>query len=178
MDYSAITQELNKASLFDLHRLRSAIDNELQNPVRLNQVKACLKVGDVVNYFNPETNNLIDAVILEVNRTRCLVKNIKDQKKWHLPFYYLNLNNVDSDIKPPPNAIGIPKQSLKVGDKVGYKSKYNVDVFGEVIRLNQKTATVKVDKETWLVSYRLLFWVIDGEKGELPAGVLGVIEDG
>ena len=34
MDYTAILQELNKASLFDLHRLQCAIYQELINPKR------------------------------------------------------------------------------------------------------------------------------------------------
>jgi hypothetical protein len=167
MDYTAILQELNKASLFDLHRLQSAIYQELTNPVRIDQVKAQLKIGDAVSYFVPESNCLTDAVILEINRTRCLVRNVKDQKKWNIPFYFLNLDNVDSDIKPAKNAVGIAKSALKVGAKVGYRSKYHQDVFGEVIRLNQKTATVRVNRREWRVPYRMLFWVIDGETGDL-----------
>jgi hypothetical protein len=98
MDYSAILQELNKASLFDLHRLQSAIYQELSNPTRLDQIKARLKAGQLISYFDPQSNSLIDAVILKVQRTRCLVRNINDQKSWELPFSYLNLDAVDADI--------------------------------------------------------------------------------
>ncbi|MFU8789694.1 MAG: hypothetical protein ACNA7G_11740 [Methylobacter sp.] len=168
MDYTALLQELNKASLFDLHRLQSAIYQELQNPMRIDQIKAQLKIGQPISYFDPESNRLIDAVILKIKRTRCLVKNNHDQKNWNLPFYYLNLDNSDTDIQVPKNAVGITKSSLKVGAKVGYKSKYNEDVFGEVLRLNQKTATVKVNERAiWRVPYRLLFPIIDGELGDL-----------
>lgn len=65
MDYSAILQELNKASLFDLHRLESAINQELSNPARLDQIKARLKTGQLISYFDPQSNSLIDAVILQ-----------------------------------------------------------------------------------------------------------------
>lgn len=168
MDYTALLQELNKASLFDLHRLQSAIYQELENPIRIDQIKAQLKIGQAISYFDPDTNRLIDAVILKIKRTRCLVKNVHDQKNWNLAFYYLNLDNSNTDIQPPKNAVGIPKSSLKVGAKVGYKSKYNEDVFGEVLRLNQKTASVKVnERTTWRVPYTLLFQVIDGELGDL-----------
>lgn len=164
MDYTAILQELTKASLFDLHRLQSAIYQELINPNRINQIKAQLKVGQSISYFDPQTNSLVDAVILKIQITRCLVRNISDQKQWNLPFYYLNLNDVDTDIQPAKNTVGIPKISLKVGDKVGFKDKQQNELFGVVTRLNPKRATVKIDEhDSWLVSYRNLFRVIDGE---------------
>jgi hypothetical protein len=164
MDYTTILQELNKASLFDLHRLQSAIYQELLNPMRIEQIKTQLKTGQSISYFDPQSNSLIDAVILKIQRTRCLVRNVKDQKSWNLPFYYLNLDNIDADIQPAKNAVGIPKSSLKIGAKVGFKDKENNDLFGEVIRLNPKRATVKINEHCrWLVNYKHLFYVIEGE---------------
>lgn len=168
MDYTTTLQELNKASLFDLHRLQSAIYQELLNPMRIEQIKTQLKTGQSISYFDPQSNSLIDAVILKIQRTRCLVRNVKDQKSWNLPFYYLNLDNIDADIQPAKNAVGIPKNTLKIGAKVGFKDKYNNELFGEVIRLNQKTATVKIDEHgRWLVHYKHLFYVIESEIGDL-----------
>ncbi len=66
MDYTAILEALNKASLFDLHRLQSAIYQELLNPDRVEQIKAQLKVGQAISYFDPQANGLIDAVILKI----------------------------------------------------------------------------------------------------------------
>ena len=168
MDYTTILQELNKASLFDLHRLQSAIYQELLNPNRIEQLKAQLKISQPISYFDPQSNSLVDAVILKIQITRCLVRNIKDKKSWNIPFYYLNLDNVDADIKPAKNAVGIPKTSLKVGARVGFKDRQNNDLFGEVIRLNPKTATIKINEHSqWLVHYSHLFRVIEGEAGDL-----------
>ena len=125
MDYTKILEELNRASLFDLHRLQSAIYQELLNPKRIDQIKAQLKIGQAISYFDHQSNDLIDAVILKIQKTRCLVRNVKDNRNWNLPFYYLNLDEVDADIQPPKNAVGIPKKSLKVGAKVGFKDKNN-----------------------------------------------------
>lgn len=120
MDYTLILQELNKASLFDLHRLQSAIYKELENPKRIEQIKAQLKIGQAISYFDSQSNCLIDAVILKINRTRCLVKNINDRQNWNLHYYYLNVDNVDADIQAPKNVAGIPKNSLKVGVRTVY----------------------------------------------------------
>ena len=168
MNYTTILQELNKASLFDLHRLQSAIYQELTNPERTEHIKSQLKIGQSISYFDPQSNGLIDAVILKIQKTRCLVRNIKDQRSWNLPFYYLNLDDVDADIKPARNAVGIPKNILKIGDRVGFKDKHNNDLFGEVIRLNPKTATVRINERSrWRVYYKHLFYVIEGELGDL-----------
>ena len=167
MNYTKILEELNQASLFDLHRLQSAIYQELVNPTRINLIKAQLKIGQSISYFDPQANDLIDAVILKIQKTRCLVRNVKDNKSWNLPFYYLNLNEVNADIQPAHNAVGIPKSSLKVGAKVGFKDKDNNDLFGEVIRLNPKRATVRINEHCqWLVHYNNLFYVIEGELGD------------
>ena len=168
MDYSLILQELNTASLFDLHRLRSAIYNELRNPNRLDQIKAQLHVGQLISYFDVQSNSLVDAKILKIQITRCLVINVVDQKKWSIPFYYLNLDNVNTDIEPQKNTVGIPKNILKIGDKVGFKDRFNNELFGSVIRLNQKTATIKVNEfSEWRVHYNYLFPVIEAEADDL-----------
>ena len=167
MDYTEILEALNKATLFDLHRLQSAIYQELLNPERIDAIKIQLKPGQHISYFDENLNCLIDAVVIQPKKTRCLVKNLKDGKRWNIPFYYINLDDVDTDIRPTKHQAGIPKAALKVGDTVGFKNKDQVDVYGEVIRLNQKTATILVDlQHQWRVSYNLLFPVLNGVSSE------------
>ena len=167
MNYTEILKELNQASLFDLHRLQSAIYQELLNPKRNNLIKARLKIGQSISYFEPQLNALVDAIIIKIQKTRCSVRNVNDNTTWNLPFYYLNINDVDTDIQLTHNAVGIPRNSLKVGAKVGFKDKNNNDLFGEVIRLNPKTATVRINEHCrWLVNYDNLFYVIEGELGD------------
>lgn len=167
MDYTEVLNALNQATLFDLHRLQSAIDQELSNPDRIEAIKNQLNPGQQISYFDPTQNSLIEAVVIQPKKTRCLIKNIKDEKHWDIPFYFINLNDVNTDIHPEQNQTGIPKAALKVGDKVGFKAQGNQEVYGEVIRLNQKTATIQVGtRHQWRVSYRLLFPVLDGEQTE------------
>ncbi len=167
MDYTEILGALNKATLFDLHRLQSAIYQELLNPERIEAIKVQLKSGQQISYFDSSQNRLVDAIVIQPKKTRCLVKNVKDGKHWDIPFSYINLEGVDTDIKTENQQTGIPKTALKVGDKIGFKNKDHEDVYGEVIRLNQKTATIQVDMHNqWRVSYSLLFPVLDGEKIE------------
>lgn len=166
MDFSKIVEELKQASLFDLYRLRVAINHQLENPQRIEDIKSNLNPGQTVSYFDEVGNRLVEAKIIRLKRTRLLVENIHDKQRWDIPFCGVNLDRVDTDITYSSRK-GIVKSQLKVGDTVGFHDKHNNDVYGEVIRLNQKTATIVTNTNTkWRVAYELLYVVIDGELGK------------
>lgn len=165
MDYSKIVEELQKASLFDLYRLQAAISRLLENPEGIEAIRNQLKPGQQITYFDAIENREIEARIVKLKRTRLLVENQKDKKRWDIPFYYINLAWVDTEIKTSSSSVGLDKSQLKLGDKVGFLDEQNNDLYGEVVRLNQKTATVILeDKTEWRVPYRLLYPVIEGER--------------
>ncbi len=161
MNYSKVLSELQEASLFDLFRLKSAIERELDNPVRLNDVRKRIHVGQTVHYFEKTENRLVEAKVLELNRTRILVENIEDGHHWTMPFYMLNLDNCDTDVQVKTKK-GIDRNSLKYGDLVGFQDRNNNELFGKVIQLNPKTVVVLVnDSHKWKLSYSLLYPIID-----------------
>jgi hypothetical protein len=163
MNYSKILEELNNASLFELYRLQQAIRRSLEDPARIRKIKDWLKVGQDIEYFDAEENRLIEASIVELKRTRVLVKNRYDGKLWNIPFYLINLDYADVAISSPTGKLD--RNSLKVGDKVVFKDRKGHELFGEVIKLNQKTAGVLVGTTRWKVGYRLLSSIIEGELG-------------
>ena len=163
MNYSKILEELNNASLFDLYRLEQAICRSLEGPVRIRKINDLLKVGQAIQYFEAEENRLIEARIIELKRTRALVRNRHDGKLWNIPFYPINLDRADVSISGSPGKLD--RNSLKVGDKVAFKDRKGNELFGEVIKLNQKTAGVLVGTARWKVGYRLLSSIIEGELG-------------
>ncbi len=164
MNYSEILEELNNASLFELYRLQQAIRRSLEDPVRIREIKDSLKVGQDIEYFDAEENRLIEARIVELKRTRALVKNRHDGALWNIPFYHINLDHADVGIS---GATGkFDRNSLKVGDKVAFKDGKGNELFGAVIKLNPKTAGVLVGTTRWKVSYRLLSSIIEGELGD------------
>ena len=163
MNYSKILGELNNASLFDLYRLEQAIRRSLEDPVRISKIKDSLKVGQDIEYFDAEENRLVEASIIELKKTRALVKNRHDGKLWNIPFYHINLAHADVSISGSTGKLD--RNSLKVGDQVAFKDRKGNELFGEVIKLNQKTAGVLVGTARWKVSYRLLSSIIEGELG-------------
>ena len=99
MDFSDILPALQQASLYDLCRFSSIISNELDNPHRIEKIKASISVGQAIEYYEPNTNRLIQAIIIEKQLKKVLVGNIADHKKWWIRYYMLNLNN-EQIVKP------------------------------------------------------------------------------
>ncbi|HEY5728861.1 MAG TPA: hypothetical protein VIS72_02335 [Anaerolineales bacterium] len=164
MDYSTIIENLKRASLFDLYRLSVAIDHQLENPQRIAEVKKHIKPGQTISYFEPTENSLIEAKVINLKRTKVLVENTHDQQRWTIPLYWVNLDEVNTDIVTSSGK-RLDKSQLRVGDMIGFRNRQNIDVHGEIIRLNQKTVTIKTDTDKeWLVGYEWLHLIIDGEQ--------------
>ncbi|MEO5347976.1 MAG: hypothetical protein H7834_16610 [Magnetococcus sp. YQC-9] len=174
MDYSALLQALQTATLFDLYRLKIGIDGMLDQPERLAQVKRHLQPGMLISYFNGRKNRLADAEVIEVQRTNVLVLDKTDGQRWSIPLCAVNLAGVDTDIHPRQGQEWLDKTQLKVGDSIGYHDRQNREVYGTILQLNQKTATVLTSTgERWRVPYRLLFKIMDGEgRHETDAGLI------
>lgn len=164
MDYTAILTELDNASLFELYRLNVAIRQQLGDPARLFSIKNQLKVGEQINYFYGAENRLIEATVVELKRTKLLVENRHDGEFWNIPYYYVNMDNSDTDIQATSRKKA-NRNSIKVGDCVCFKDKKGNELFGEVVKLNVKTAGVLVGKIQWRVGYSLLSPILDGELG-------------
>ena len=163
MDYSHIISELRKASLFDLFRLRAAIDRELDDPARIAPVRARLRPGMTITFFNETTNRLETATILELHRTHLTVHKHGDPRPWSIRFCTVNIDDVDTDVRSHARPAGVDRNQLKVGDPVAFTPQDGRIRFGTVVRLNQKTATVETtDGPVWRVAYQLLSPVIEG----------------
>lgn len=176
MDFSTIINELNQASLFELYRLNSAIWDQLEDPKRIRLIKNALKIGQAISYFDRPENRLVNATILELKRTKVLVKNECDGKLWNLSYYLINIDNVDINVhKAQRNKI--KKTNVKVGDRVCFKDKKGNERFGEIVKLNPKTAGVLVGQGQWRVAYGLLSPVIEGETASEKPLIEGVVLD-
>lgn len=172
MNYTAILEALGQASLFQLFRLNAAISNQLDDPTRIAAVKRALRVGQTVRWFDSTENRLVEARLMKMNRTRAEVKNLVDGKPWTISFYLIELEGQDVAIAPQKRQV-LDRNSLRVGDRVGFKDRQGRERFGQVVKLNPKSASVQVDAMRWRVAYGLLLPVIDGALGDATAALPG-----
>jgi hypothetical protein len=166
MDYTFIFSELRAATLFDLYRLRAALSQQLEEPERIEQVRSRLRPGMLISYFDEAQNRLIKSRVRELHRTRLLVENQDDQKLWSIPFGAVNIDEAETDIRAvTPEQRVLDRSRLKVGDAVGFRDRQNQDKYGQVVALNQKTATILTqDNQKWRVAYQFLFSVIESSE--------------
>lgn len=166
MDYASLLDALGKASLFELWRLSAAIGRALEDPNKNEAIRANLRVGQSIRYFEAKENREIPGRVVEIKRSRALIQNDHDKKLWAIPFYMINLQgaHVDSHASPAK----VRRDSLRVGDAVGYRSRTHREVYGVVIKLNRKTATVQLATgQQWGVPYSLLFYILDVQAGTI-----------
>src|SRR3972149_5698336 len=166
MDYASLLDALGKASLFDLWRLNAAIGRELEYPNKNEAIRANLRVGQSIRYFEAKENREIPGSVVEIKRSRALIQNDHDKKLWDIPFYMINLQQALIDF--PVSLAKVSRDSLRVGDAVGYRSRTQRKVYGVVVKLNRKTATVRLATgQQWTVSYSLLFYILDAQQGTI-----------
>jgi hypothetical protein len=161
MDYSRVFEELKSATMFDLFRLYSAIGQQLEDPERIEQVRSRLRPGMEISFFLSDRNDLLKGTVLKLNRTRAEVLNHLDNRMWTIHYFAINLDDVDTEIRTDTNR-GMSRIQLKIGDSVGFHDRQNQEKYGQIIALNQKTATILVnEREKWRVAYAYLFPVIE-----------------
>ncbi len=162
MDDTSIIEGLRVASLFDLFRLRAALTMQLEDPGRIEQVRARLRPGMLITYFDEVQNRLVSASVIELRRTRLLIENQHDKERWSIPFGAVNIEEVETDLRAAAAPQGLERSRLKVGDAVGFRDRQNQDRYGQVLALNPKTVTILTrDQQRWRVAYQFLFPVID-----------------
>lgn len=160
MNYSEILQSLQQASSFDLYRLEAAISRQLESPERIVAIRNQLHVGQEIEIFDGKENKSERAIIRKFNLISVAITLVADQARWRVPYYWINLEGADVKLKNTAKK-GIEKNALSMGDTVGFRSREGHEIYGEIIRLNLKTVTLKTPRGEWRVAYALLFPVVD-----------------
>lgn len=162
MDYSELLRNLENASLFDVYRLRIALDVCLEQPDKVLAVKRQLRAGMEISYFSGRYNKMTDAVIVEVQKNCVYATDKGTEKRWSVPFYAVNLEHVDTDIHFSTNKTALDRNQLHVGENIGFIGKNDQEMYGLITKLNPKTASITArDGSHWRVDYRYLFQIVD-----------------
>jgi hypothetical protein len=160
MNFSDTIATLNKASAFELYRLRAAIDRVLDQPGWMDAVRSRLQVGQAVEYFDPVANRSHQGQILELRRKQAVVLDLATQKRWLISYAAINLDGADVEIREKPQQ-GLGRNEVGIGDVVGFLGRNHQQRSGRIFRLNDKTVTLMSGTQQWRVAYGLLHRVVD-----------------
>lgn len=168
MNFSETIANLNRASAFELYRLRAAIDRVLDQPDWMMAVRARLRIGQVIQYFDPVANRSQQGQVLEFRRKQVVVIDVATHKRWLIAYAAINLDGSDVEIREKPKQ-GLGRNEVAAGDIVGFVDRDQQQRSGRIVRLNDKTVTLLCGQQQWRVAYGLLHRVVDGDSahGEL-----------
>lgn len=91
MNYIEAIKALKKATAFDLFLLRHAINNVMDDPAWLQQIKGNLQVGQIIEYYQPSEDKLTQAKLTKINQTSAEVINIHDKQHCVIDLYTIKL---------------------------------------------------------------------------------------
>ena len=131
----------------------------------VRQVKRQISIGDQIKYFDRDENRLLGAMVLEMKRTRLLVQNTDDGKKWGIVYAAVCLSDIPlKHMGPKSNKEKLTKMDVQVGEMVSFFDNDDQEQIGKVIKLNPKRAKVLLETGvTWNIYYQSLSRVLDGE---------------
>jgi len=162
VNFSEVIKTLNNASAFDLYRMRAAIDRVLDEPRWMQSVQVRLKVGQEVEYFDPQANALRNGTLLEMRRKQAVVLDRTDARRWLISYAAINLDGTDVHIREnKPQGLG--RNEVSLGDVVGFVDRDQNQRTGKIIRLNDKTVTLLCGAAQWRVAYAFLHRVVDAD---------------
>ena len=131
-------------------------------------------VGQTISWFNSQSNKEEKAEVLRCNKSRVLVDNFSDNQKWNVYYSAINMQSVEVDISMNQK-VGLRKMELSLGEIVAFLDNFNKTIYGQVVKLNPKTARIDTRGNNWSVSYNLLRKVDDIE-AELAEKMLYIDE--
>ncbi len=175
MNYSETIASLTQASAFDLYRLRAAIDRVLDQPGWMAAVQSRLRIGQAIDYFDPQANRSYRGQLFELRRKQAVVLDLATQKRWLISYAAINLDGADVEIREQSKQ-GLGRNSVSAGDVVGFVDRNQQQRSGRIVRLNDKTVTLLCNQQQWRVAYALLHRVVESSANSGEVLELGVLE--
>jgi hypothetical protein len=168
MTDSKLIDTLNMASSLDLFRLRSGIDRMLDDPKRIVPIRAQLHIGQSVRFFDGQRGEMRSGRITAMRDRQIVVHEDGTRLEWKPPYAAVepptrgtagSAGVTSAETAPPP-----PKprrDDFRPGEKVSFDDRYLQAHVGTIVRINQRTATVDCDGQTWRVSFGALRHLVD-----------------
>lgn len=173
MNYTEILRILEKASLFDVYRLRATMGALLHHQAKLLVIKRQLQVGMSISYFSCQSNKLVEAVIDEIRHNTVWASDRSNGKKWSIPLCAINLAKVETDLYPRSDQGNLDRNQFQVGENISFLGKNDQETYGIITQLNPKTASIITrDNTKWRVHYSHLFKIWDAHKQTADPGMM------
>ena len=158
-------EDLPMATSAELYQLSWVIEQLMADPRRIVQARSQLHMGQLVQYWDWGTGKLREARIAAMKDRQ--VTLIDEQSKQRLGVLYAAIaplvEQQETTSSAPPSAEPLrpppevhQKQDFLIGQRVSFTDQSLKRHVGEIVRMNQRTATVHCDGRAWRVAFALL----------------------
>jgi hypothetical protein len=164
-----LIEELPMASSAELYQLSWVIEQLLADPRRIVQARAELHTGQQVQYLHWDDGKMRAARVVSMKDRRVTVFDEASHSHFALPYAAIvpaQSSDVDigADIaadasvpaKPSPPPEIASRTDFRVGNRVSFTDQKLQHRVGLIVRINQRTATLDCDGQTWRVAFGLL----------------------
>ena len=167
-----LIEDLPMATSAELYQLSWVIEQLLADPRRVVQARTQLHTGQQVQFFDWQTGKLLPARVISMKDRRVTLLDEASRAHFTAPYEAIMLTPSSESMtasgtqsasqakpSPPPE---IPKRGdFRVGNKVSFTDPNLQQRIGLIVRINQQTATLDCDSQTWRVAFGLLRHVVD-----------------
>ena len=165
-----LIEDLPMASSAELYQLSWVIEQLLADPRRIVQARADLHTGQQVQYLHWDDGKMRAARVVAMKDRRVTVLDEASRTHFTLPYAAIMTtpsNGPDSGAeasvpaKPtlPPEIAS--QADFRVGNQVSFTDQHLQHRIGLIVRINQRTATLDCDGQTWRVAFGLLQPLVD-----------------
>jgi hypothetical protein len=168
-ELQALVAALPQAGTLDLYRLGCAIRALYSEPQRVLEIRRHLHLGMTVRFFLATTGEMRRGRITALHRHEVSIDELDHSSRWSgVPYAAIDVQPASSDEvemidspRPAPRPVARTRADFRLGDSVTFTDRDGRTLFGKIVKLNPKTASIDVGGGTWRVSYPLLQQVVD-----------------
>ena len=165
-----LIEELPMATSAELYQLSWVIEQLLADPRRIVQARGQLHTGQQVQYLHWDDGKLRSARVVSMKDRRVTVLDEATRTHFTLPYAAIVLTEPSvaqaagappeqSPPRPPPEIAG--RADFRVGQRASFTDQHLQPRVGLIVRINQRTATLDCDGQTWRVAFGLLHHLVD-----------------
>ena len=165
-----LIEELPMASSAELYQLSWVIEQLLADPRRIVQARGELHTGQQVQYLHWDDGKMRAAHVVAMKDRRVTILDEASQSHFTLPYAAIVVSTPGDtqahaaaplQRKPAPPPEIASRADFRVGNRVSFTDQKLQHRVGLVVRINQRTATLDCDGQTWRVAFGLLRHLVD-----------------
>lgn len=164
-------RDLPMATSEELYQLSWVIEQLLADPRRIVQARSALHLGQQVQYFDWSDGKLRAGRVVSMKNDRVTLSDEASKRHLSVPYAAITTEAaapMQPDTEPahgtanlaPPPEIG-RREDFRVGQRVSFTDRDLQRRVGLILRINQQTATLDCDGQSWRVAYGLLHHIVD-----------------